>query len=409
MTAPPNLAGESWLQAEPVQRLLGVLEAGGGEARIAGGAVRNALLGEPIADIDIATTLTPDRVGALAEAQGMSVHPTGLEHGTVTVVVHDDAGAHPFEVTTLRVDVETFGRHARVAFTDNWAADAARRDFTINALYCDRNGKIYDSLGGLDDIKGPVIRFAGDARARIREDYLRILRYFRFHARYAQGEMDEDALRACDEFKAHLGSLSGERVRAELLKLVVTRGAVATVSSMVQHGVLQAAYEIDARPELLARMADADVANGLEPDAELRLAVLGDPATSPLGRLRLSNDQMQRLTALNATGDLSPALTAREQRVRLYQLGPERFRDGVRYQWALGLDDAEDPHWRALLMLPDAWAVPEFPVHGEDLIGLGMTEGPHIGQTLRRLEDWWIAADFKPGKAEILAQAAARS
>ena len=402
MTVSPTLESASWLKTQPVQHLLNVLEAGGGEARVAGGAVRNALLGEPIADIDIATTLTPDRVTALAEAAGMSVHPTGLAHGTVTVVIHDEDGTHPFEVTTLRVDVETDGRHAKVAYTDDWAADAARRDFTINALYCDKDGNLFDTVGGLEDIAGPVVRFAGDARARIKEDYLRILRYFRFHARYANGEMEQEALEACIALKDNLGSLSGERVRAELLKLFETVGAVATVRTMVETGILQAAFDVDARVDVLARMADIDAANGLLPDGELRLAALADPATVSFDRLRLSNEQLFRLQALADTGGLAPILGTHERHVMLYRLGPDRYRDGVRYRWALAGGDANSEEWLDMLGLAERWRVPVFPVQGKDLIELGMDPGPAMGEALDRLEEWWIEADFEPNKREIL-------
>ena len=186
----PSLANEQWLNAEPLQRLLHLLSAGDGEARVAGGAVRNALLGEPIADIDIATTLPPWRVSELVTRAGMSVHPTGLDHGTVTVVIHDGDETHTFEITTLRVDTETDGRRAKVAFTDDWVADASRRDFTINAMFCDADGNVNDPLGGYSDLDARVVRFAGDAHARITEDHLRILRFFRFHARYGTGDVE---------------------------------------------------------------------------------------------------------------------------------------------------------------------------------------------------------------------------
>ena len=214
--SPRTIADSGWLAAAALQSVLKVLGGENGEARIAGGAVRNALLGEEIADIDIATVHEPDEVTRRCEAAGFSVHPTGVEHGTVTVVVHEGDVAHTFEVTTLRVDVETYGRHARVGFTADWKADAARRDFTINALYCDADGTIFDPLGGLADIETRTVRFAGDPHARIREDYLRILRFFRFYARYGVDGPDPESLAACRELRDGLRQLSAERMRAEL-------------------------------------------------------------------------------------------------------------------------------------------------------------------------------------------------
>jgi poly(A) polymerase len=225
----PDLTDAPWLHMPALQQVLKVLEAGGGEARVAGGAVRNGLLREPVDDIDIATTLTPDRVTALCSAAGLVVHPTGLDHGTVTVVAGEGEGRHAFEVTTLRIDTETYGRHAKVAFTEDWTADAGRRDFTINAIYCDRHGVILDPLGGLRDLKRRRVRFVGEARQRITEDYLRILRFFRFHARYGHGRPDPEGLAACVALRAGLKRLSAERIRVELLKLFVTHRAAATV------------------------------------------------------------------------------------------------------------------------------------------------------------------------------------
>jgi poly(A) polymerase len=218
----PSLAGAEWLGDPRLQRVLAVLAKAGGEARIAGGAVRNALLGEPIADIDIATTLSPEAVMKAAEADGLGVHPTGIEHGTVMLV----AAGIPFEVTTLRRDVETFGRKARVIFTDDWHADAARRDFTINALYCSAKGEIFDPVNGYPDILQRRIRFVGDPEARIHEDYLRILRYFRFQARYGAKTRDAASLAACVKLSKGLERLSAERIRQELFKLMVARRAV---------------------------------------------------------------------------------------------------------------------------------------------------------------------------------------
>ncbi len=252
--------------------MLGALEAGGAQARIVGGAVRNALLGEPVRDIDIATTAEPVDVVRLAVAAGLKAVPTGLEHGTVTVIVHRT----PFEVTTLRRDVETFGRHARVAFTTDWGEDARRRDFTINALYCDAAGTVHDPLGGYGDIAGRRVGFIGDAHERIREDYLRILRFFRFCAEYAQGAPDAAGLAAAIELRSGLDQLSGERIRAELLRLLAAPRAVETAVVMEEAGILD--HALDARlprsVDVLGRVAEIEAALGRDGDPVLRLGAL---------------------------------------------------------------------------------------------------------------------------------------
>ncbi len=404
MPSLPSLAGHNWLTAEPLQRLLDLLSRGDGQARIAGGAVRNALLGEPIADIDIATTLPPWRVLERAENAGMSVHPTGFVHGTVTVVVHGEDKAHAYEVTTLRIDTETDGRRARVAFTDDWLADASRRDFTINALYCDADGTVVDPVSGYADVKARKIRFVGEPQARIKEDYLRILRFFRFHARFGRGAMDKTAVQACTDHQGGLSGLSGERVRMELLKLLMAPRVIATVRVMQRTGIFASAFPANLQIARLKRMCDTDAANDLVPDAELRLAALVDPHANSFDRLRLSNEQNARLNALPADASLAPGLRDAERKIVLYQLGPARFRDAVRYRWALSKAPAKDADWLALLKFTDDWPIPAFPVSGKDLIDRGIAPGRELGDKLSALEDWWMAAGFPDDKIEILAQ-----
>src|SRR6476646_7869905 len=232
MTDARVLDAAPWLRSGPAARVLAVLNGGGEEARVVGGAVRNALLGVPIGDIDIATTALPAEVISRAKAAGIKSVPTGIEHGTVTLVVE----AHPFEVTTLREDTETFGRKARVAFGRDWARDAERRDFTINGLSVDAEGIVHDHVGGLADIAARRVRFIGDAGQRIAADYLRILRFFRMHAAYGTGEPDRAGYLACIAGRAGLASLSAERVRMEMLKLVVAEGAAASIAAMADGG-----------------------------------------------------------------------------------------------------------------------------------------------------------------------------
>lgn len=404
----PSLAGATWLADRLLQRVLAALTADGGEARIAGGAVRNALLGEPVSDIDIATTEVPARVIDLTRHAGLDVHPTGLDYGTVTVVAKEGNRSKGFEVTTLRVDVETFGRHASVAFTDDWEADARRRDFTINALYCDAAGTVYDPVGGLPDLRDRRVRFVGEPEARIAEDYLRILRFFRFQARYGGGPPDAAGLAACVALQEGLERLSAERLRQETLKLLVAPGAVPVLQVMVEAGI--AARILPAGPDVgrLSRMAEADRSQGLEPDPVLRLAAvaLGSAADAEAlrGRLRLSNAEHDRLLRLAQSVLPTPALRANERRIVLYRMGPQAFRDAVRLAWAMDEGRFAAAAWSELLELPSRWPVPRFPVSGADLAGRGIPPGPEMGRLLKRLEDWWMAAGFPADKRAVLDQ-----
>ena len=399
----PSLRDAEWLRDPALQRVLSVLSEGG-LARVAGGAVRNALMGRPVADIDIATTHRPERVTELAQTAGFSVHPTGLSHGTVTVVAGDESSRKPFEVTTLRVDEETDGRHARVVFTDDWEADARRRDFTINALYCDANGKVFDPVGGYPDIPAGRVRFVGEPQARIREDYLRILRFFRFHARYGEDAPDPEGLAACVALKDGIVRLSAERVRDELLKLLVARDASATLAVMQETAILPLVLPVAADLARFTRMAANDARHSLAPDAILRLAALAPGIAAKAGRLRLSNAEQARLKALEDAGTPSPALREPERRVVLHQLGPETYRDAVRLAWAAERNPGEAEGWLELLALPGRWSPPRFPLTGEDLLARGMKPGPEVGETLRRLEDWWIASGFAASRADLLAR-----
>lgn len=393
MTVIPSLARKSWLRTPAIRQVFAAIRSAGGEARVAGGAVRNALLGIAVADVDLATTLSPEDVTAACVAAGLKVHPTGIEHGTVTVV----AEHHPYEVTTLRHDVETFGRRARVTFTDDWQADAARRDFTMNALYCDERGKVFDFTGGYGDILRNRIRFVGSPAQRIAEDYLRILRFFRFHAQFGRGKPDQPALAACVRQRKGLDSLSAERVRQEMFKLLAAPGAVATLKLMARHGILRHLLPYTEQWRALSR---------LPPDPVLRLAVLAaDPATMK-DRWRLSNAEGARLAAAVSLVPPSPRLRPREQRIVLYQVGAEAWRDLVHLAWARSAAEPGDRGWKRLLRLPDRWEVPRFPVNGHDMQAAGIAAGPEMGRALKRLEDWWAASDFKPGKDELLSRIA---
>ena len=391
MTTLLSLARAPWLRAASLQRIFAAIGNAGGEARVAGGAVRNALLGIPVADIDLATNLSPEQVTKACKAAGLAVHPTGIDHGTVTVV----SNHHPYEVTTLRHDIETDGRRAKVQYTDDWQADAMRRDFTMNALYCDASGKLYDFTNGYADLLRKRIIFVGSAAKRIEEDYLRVLRFFRFHARFGKGTPDKAGLEACVRHRKGLGGLSAERIRQEMFKLLAAPGAVPTLKLMAKHGILSHLLPYTEQWRVIAR---------LPPDPVLRLAVLAAMPASMKDRWRLSNVEERRIAQIVSRMPPTPALRPREQRAMLYHLGAEAWRDLVQVAWARSRDAMNDRRWKRLLRLPDRWPVPALPLSGHDLIATGLPPGPAVGDALRQLEDWWVASDFKPDKDELLAR-----
>jgi poly(A) polymerase len=387
----PSLAQETWLNEPRLQDVLRVLNKSG-ETRVAGGAVRNALLGVPVADVDLATTLLPERVTVLAKEAGFGVHPTGLEHGTVTLTHAGGA----FEVTTLRRDVETDGRRAVVSFTTNWAEDAARRDFTMNAMYSDAAGKIYDFTEGYPDLLKRRVRFVGRPSQRIREDYLRILRFFRFHAFYGSGKPDETGFKACVRLKVGLKTLSAERVRQELFKLLVAPHAVKILKVMAEANILKVIIPYTDEWRVLRR---------LPADAVLRLFVLAVEPSSLKDHLRLSNADGARLLLLSEVPEVSPALSALERRRVLFHVGIGHWADAVQLSWARSRASMDDAAWSELLALPLHWTPPRFPFTGSDLLAVGLVAGPKLGQALAALEDWWVANDFVPSKDDLLARA----
>ena len=396
-------AQHAWMTAAETRLVKDSLTRNGGAARFVGGAVRNALLGEPIGDIDIATPLLPDEVMARLKAAGLGAVPTGIEHGTVTAV----ANGKPFEVTTLRRDVETDGRRAVIAYTTDWREDAMRRDFTMNALYADQDGTVYDYFGGVADLNARRVRFVGDARTRIREDYLRILRLFRFHAWYGAGELDSEALAAAVAEKAGLKKLSGERVQKELLRLLEAKNPLATVVVMHRTGILAEIFPRDVNLGRFERLLSIEGANALPADAALRLSALLPDDTQTLrniaGQLRLSNALRDRLVqAADADGRITGVLPHSEARKLIYRLGKQCFRDQVLRQWANAGAAPDDASWRALLDLTDMWKPPVFPLDGNDVMALGIDEGPEIGRVLRDAENWWVDQDFAPDRLGLL-------
>ena len=403
MTTKLDPNAHPWMTAAATRAVMAALTADGGQARFVGGAVRNALLGESVSDVDIATPLVPDEIMRRLRNAGLGAVPTGVDHGTVTAV----SDGKPFEVTTLRRDVATDGRHAVIAFTTDWREDAARRDFTINALYADEGGAIHDYFGGLADLQIRRVRFVGDAATRIREDYLRILRLFRFHAWYGRGELDANALAAAVAERSGLKRLSGERVQKELLRLLEAKDPTAPLRTMERERILGELLPAKLGLERLERLIAIENANGLARDALLRLAALlpdGAAAARQVGHaLRLSNAARDRLIgAAEKDARIEGALAHRAARKILYDLHTEFFRDQVLLQWAASRESVEDAGWRGLLSLAQAWRRPAFPLDGNDVMALGFEEGPQIGAALKDVERWWVEQDFAPGRAALL-------
>jgi len=396
VTSIPSLANAEWLRRPATTTVFSALQTGGAQARVVGGAVRNALMGLPVKDIDVATTALPGEVMRLAAAAGLQAVPTGLEHGTVTVI----AEHVPIEVTTLRRDIETFGRHARVTFTQDWAEDARRRDFTMNALYCAADGTVHDPLGGYPDLADRRVRFIGDARERIREDFLRILRFFRFFAAYDLAPRpDADGLAAAVAEKAGLAQLSGERVRAELLLLLVAPRAVEAIRIMNEAGLVEALLGVRGNVERLERLATIEAALKRASDALLRLAALAlGPGRNAAGlqeRLRLSAAETARLAQADVRhAAFSPASDERDAQGFIYRHGEEAFVDGALLTWAASSDAPSDATRANRVRLPERWQAPELPVRGADVLALGARPGPEVGRVISAFEAWWIEQGF---------------
>jgi poly(A) polymerase len=433
-----------------------------------GGCVRNLLLGRPANDVDLATVHPPERVIERLEAAGIAYLTMGIDHGTVTA----HFGPKRYEITTLRIDVETFGRHARVAYTDDWVADASRRDFTINALYADTGGNIYDPLGGIDDVAAGRVRFIGDPHARIAEDALRILRFFRFHAQLGETELDPAGRAACRDHRDMLANLSGERIRDELFKLLAAEGAPATLWQLVESGVLAAALpeltglgETAHDDNLICLSVLEELRDKIDPLRRLALLIQTPDVANAVGeRMRLSNDDRKRLVRMVSATSISPLESFRyskppaselkfyrkeswfdtglldlilrrktrrgwlrvtnartrkeyleelthEHRVQLYNLGPETWRDRVLLSWAFTWGDGisvNSDEWSALLAASERWPVPEFPLQGADVVAAGVPEGPEVGRLLDAVEEWWVDGDFEADREACVAELARR-
>jgi len=405
VTAGRKIPEQDWMRAPATRRVIAALTAGGAEVRFVGGCVRDALAGRPATDVDIATTLAPDKVMDLLARAGIKSVPTGIAHGTVTAVVDHK----PFQITTLREDVETFGRHATVAFTDDWTADAARRDFTINALSCAPDGTLFDPFGGAADLAAGRVRFVGDARARIEEDYLRLLRFFRFQAYFGKGEPDPAAVEVAAELAPELGRLSGERIRDELLKLLLADDPVPVLELMIARGVLRQAIPADGDASVVGALLRAEAPDA-PPDPITRLAALIPPdptvARNVAARLRLSNKERSALIAL-ARANAPPGPSAGARWRAVHTLGAPLYRNLLRLAWTRrhGGDDARPgPGLARALAEADDLAARHFPLSGKDVLALGMREGPRLGALLEEVEAWWAEQGFRPSRKECLAR-----
>lgn len=382
-----SVKGQPWLESQATQAVMRALEAAGGAgcARFVGGCVRNSLMGQPVDDIDIATRLRPEQTMAALKAAGLKAVPTGVEHGTVTGV----SERRPYEITTLRRDVETDGRRAVVAFTEDWAEDAARRDFRLNALYADADGTVFDPTGGgLEDAAAGRIVFVGEAETRIREDYLRILRFFRFYAWYGREEPDAVGLAACAALKGGMAQLSAERVSKEVLKLLAAPDPRAAVRAMAETGVLAQVLPQAQPLTLFEAMRD------LTDDPVMRLSALlpadAGGVAEIAGGLRLSNAVRDRLVAAVADGPaVSPTMSDAASRAAIYRLGRRAFEDRLMRAEAAGGGDGA-----RLRALAADWTPPKMPVGGRDLTRLGLKPGPETGRVLKAFEDGWVADDF---------------
>ncbi|MBF0167879.1 MAG: CCA tRNA nucleotidyltransferase [Alphaproteobacteria bacterium] len=413
-----QVAPQPWMTSESTQAVLRALASSGSEARFVGGCVRDAVLKRAVKDIDIATPLEPVEVMRLLEAAGIRVIPTGLAHGTVTAVI----GKEHFEITTLRHDVESFGRHARVAFTDDWEADAMRRDFTINALSMSADGMIHDPVNGLADLGRGLVRFVGDPQSRIKEDVLRLLRFFRFHAYYGHPPAHVPSLAACRALAHLLPNLSGERIRGEMLRLFMAPDPAGALSLMqgekVLPHILPEARHFG-RLRQLAWLEDRGFhLPGFKPDPTRRLAILVEAdakgAESIAARFKFSNQEAERLVRMRtaSTALPTPALSSKERRRLLYRLGADCFVDRALIAWA-GLRDvdprsdaaASEP-WMQMLQEAMLWQPVECPIKGRDALALGIPQGRRVGEVVEAVRSWWEEGDYRAGREEALAELA---
>lgn len=400
---PRTLVPLAWMTAVATEKIMSALQSRGAEARFIGGCVRDAILNRPIKDIDIATTAVPEQVIELLAENEIKAIPTGLDHGTVTAVIDHQT----FEITTLRRDIETDGRHAVVKFTDNWQQDAERRDFTMNGLSADTEGTIYDYVDGYDDVLTGTVQFIGDAATRIEEDTLRILRFYRFFAHYGVGKANKAARAACQKAASSLPNLAGERVQKEILSLLRAAAPqdaieLMRVDEILPH-CLPEAENFDRLKNLLAVEALLTQRWPLfiVPEAELRLSALLSSCPRKISavaeRFRFSKALHNRLRVLANTN--RPAPDQNELNRRLYDVGREVTRDGFLLNWAA---HGVPFNHETLMGATARWQQPRFPLTGQDVLATGTSAGPMVGDVLKTIEDWWVDQGFEPDRTRCL-------
>lgn len=390
-------------------RLFDVLRDGGHSVRFVGGCVRDTVIRRPVSDIDVATDAEPNRVLELLGEAMIRAVPTGIEHGTVTAV----PSSRSFEITTLRRDVATDGRRAEVEFTKDWVEDASRRDFTFNALSADPDGKVYDYFGGLEDLKDGRVRFIGEALERVAEDYLRVLRYFRFYAHYAKTDPDPDSFAACRAAATHVETLSGERIWAELSRTLTAPKPGPVFQMMEDIGLLRLLLPVGRSVKRMEALAALETMVSFEPDPIRRLIALIQPSRSEASqiaaRLRLTREDTHRLDDLNASrGESSAGMAELSLRRALYALGRDQFRDLVLLDWAdqIAMNATEAAQtvegWKETWDTASSWEPPEFPLVGDDVLEMGVEEGPRVGELLEDIEEWWVEQAFRPDREACL-------
>ncbi len=401
-----SLSGQHWMDEPDTRKVVSALTKGGHGARFVGGCVRDALLDLPIKDIDIATPERPKAVMAMLRAAGIKALPTGLQHGTITAVTD----SHHYEITTLRVDIETDGRRATVEFTEDWQADAERRDFTINALYADLDGTVYDYVGGVEDLKAGRVRFIGDPYQRIDEDALRILRFFRFNAWYGHGELDEAGLTACWNQARRIKELSGERLQTEILSLLGAPKPDGILKTMVDVGILRDVLgeAVQAGVDRVARLGRLE-AELQSVDSLRRLAAVVETDSAGMDeltrRLRMSNADRKRLVDMvRPAPDVSAATDEMTLRQMLYRLGRERFIDLTFLAAAAREDGPDVTEIRRIVDFARAWIRPNLPVKGDDVLKRKVPQGEAVRRILTKVEDWWVEEDFPADRDRALEQ-----
>lgn len=405
---------QPWMEEEETRKVMAALEQEGDESRFVGGCVRDAILGKKIKDIDIGTTHLPTMATQLLQEEGIKVIPTGIDHGTVTAVINKKH----FEITTLRRDIDCDGRYATVKFTDNWEEDAARRDFTINALSMDLSGNVYDYFGGIEDLEKGVLRFVGDSSERIKEDYLRILRFFRFYSYYGKGVIETDQIKACGDNIDGLKNLSGERIQAEMIKILNSPDPLYVISIMDQIGILKEIIPGFTSPLemwVFQILLENNIGN-IDRLALIRLAsilIINEPTEEKVNALsdrwKLSNDDKKYL--LNIL--FSPFVIKSDNEIAdvkraIRLLGNEQFIEHSFLYEALEDYQHQDKKnsiqkaFKEMRELAKTWNAPEFPLSGGDLLKAGVEEGQELGKLLKKAEDYWESKDYKSTKEELL-------